>query len=331
MPVSNPAIETKRANFPEGFSLPPVEYQPMPFMDEYLYEMGVNDKSHDYVRKVKVGLAYFATFCSKINVAHPGQVERAHLLQFQGWLGQQGWKKSYQIQQLKYIRAWFNWMEEVRYNPENPWYRIRVGRVEKVPNPLSDDELATLFEAHRQDAFKLPPFRYHRREVILTLLYAWGLRIHELHALNTANMDVRLDFVRCINKGGTSKTLPYGPALKSVYLRWASVRSKYAQVGEDALIIDDTGSRLSIQRTRAIVVDLGARCGMDIHPHQLRDTCGTHLLDSDMELERVQRILGHSTVNQTLAYSRVNDRKVKEAHERAMTPRLQVLLPDVPF
>lgn len=330
MTVSSP-VPSRRHNFPEGFSLPPVDWQPMPFMEEYLFELNVNGKARDYTRKVKVGLAYFATFCRRLSIEHPEQVERSHLLQFQAWVGQQPWKKSYEIQQLKYVRAWFNWMEEVRYNLDNPWYRIRVGNVTKEPNPLSDDELSMLFQAHRQDAFKLPPFHYHRREVILTLLYVWGLRIHELHALNVTNMDVRLDFVRAINKGGGHKTLPYGAGTKAVYVRWSSARSKYAKVGEDALIIDQEGGRLSIQRLRSIVVDLGARCGMDIHPHQLRDTCGTHLLDSDMEAERVQKVLGHSTLSQTLTYSRVNDRKVAEAHDRAMSPRLRDLLPDVPF
>lgn len=325
------AMTTRRANFPEGFSHPPVEYVAMPFMDEYLFEKRVEGRDAQYLRHVKVGLAYFSKFCAAHSIEHPEQVLRHHLLQFQAWVGQQDWMKSYQIQQMKHVRAWFNWMEHVDYNPNNPWYRIKVGSVAKEPNPLSDDELTMLFQAHRQDAFKVPPFHYHRREVILTLLYAWGLRIHELHALNMANMDVRLDFVRCINKGGGSKTLPYSPELKAVILRWSSARSKHGKVGEDALIVDSNGTRLSIQRIRAIVVDLGTRCGLDIHPHQLRDTAGTHMLDSDMEVERVQKVLGHSQLAQTLAYSKVNDRKVKEAHERAMGPRLRNLLPDVPF
>lgn len=304
-------------------------------MDEYLLELDNIGRKTDYTRKVKAGLSYFTTFLRNAGVDHPDQIERAHLLQFQAWLGRQDWKRSYQNQQMKYVRGWLNWMEAVHYlTEENPWYRIRVGQVGKVPNPLSDDEIAMLFDAHRQDAFRIPPFHYHRREIIMTLLYAWGLRIHELQSLNMTAMDTRLDYVTCINKGGRNKHLPYDDVLKQVFVRYSTVRSKYARLGEDALIIDNTGKRLSINRIRQIVVELGERCGLDIHPHQLRDTAGTHLLDDDVPVERVMKILGHTRREQTLAYARVNDHKVAESHRKSMSPRLRKLLAreiNVPF
>jgi site-specific recombinase XerD len=306
---------------------PAIEWDPLPYMQEFLNELEGQLRSPDYVRKVKLGLAHFALFCREERITHPEELKRDHLLRFQSKVNRNpDWTKSYQQQLMKYLRSWVNWLEEVRYITESPWYRIRVGRVEKKPNPLSDDEVDSLFDAHRRQAFSISPFAFHRRETILTLLYSWGLRIHELRALNVSSMDLRLDYVTAPNKGGGTKSLPYPEVMKQVMRRWFAVRSRYAAIGEDALLIDQQGSRLSTDMVYKIITELGKRAGISVHPHQLRDTCGTHLLDSDVEVERVMRIMGHTNVRQTLAYSKVNNRKVAEAHDRAMTPRIERLL-----
>ena len=309
------------------FGRPPIDWTPLPHMQEYLNELEAQLKSPDYIRKVKLGLSHFALFCQQSGILDPQDVTRDHLLRFQSWVNRhEDWKRSYQQQLMKYVRGWINWLENVRYISENPWYHIKIGRTEKTPKPLTDEETMLLFEAHRRQAFVNTPFVFHRREVILTLLYGWGLRLHELIALNLANMDMRLDYVTAINKGGTTKSLPYGDTIKQVIRRWLPLRGRYAVVGEDALLIDQQGKRMSGDMVYKTVTDLGKRAGVSVHPHQLRDTCGTHLLDSDVEVERVMKILGHTNVKQTLAYSKVNNHKVAEAHERAMTPRLNSLL-----
>lgn len=309
------------------FGVDPIPWEPLPYMEEYLNELEGQLRAPSYIEKVKLGLAHFSQFCIGEVVAHPAQITRDHLLRFQAVVNRNSeWAKSYKQQLLKYVRGWMNWLARVGYITQSPWREIRIGRVEKKPNPLSDDEVASLFEAHRRQAFQIQPFAFHRREVILTLLYAWGLRVHELLALNVTNVDVRLDFVTAINKGGGSKSLPYAPSMKRVIQRYLPLRARVAVMGEDALLIDQQGRRLSTDMVYKIITELGKRAGVSVHPHQLRDTCGTHLLDSDVEVERVMQILGHSNIKQTLAYSRVNNHKVAEAHARAMNPRLDKLL-----
>jgi len=309
------------------FSNPPIEWNPLPYMNEYLNELEAQLRSPDYIRKVKLGLAHFAIFCDDNEVSHPEQLTRDHILRFQSKVNRnEEWTLGYRYQLLKYLRGWINWLERLNYITGSPWFSIKVGSVQKDPNPLTDDEIALLFETHRKQAFHLPPFVFHRREVMLTLLYAWGLRMHEMLALNVANMDLRLDYVTAINKGGSTKSLPYPTTMKQVVQRYFPLRARYAVLGEDAFLIDQGGNRLSRDNAYKILTGLGKRAGVNFHPHQLRDTCGTHLLDSDVEVERVMRILGHSNVRQTLAYSRVHNHKIAEAHERAMVPRLEKLL-----
>lgn len=308
-----------------------LDFQPMMYMGEYLEQLTAEDRNPDYIRTVRNGLHHFAEFLRSENIISPEEITRLHLVRFQARCNERvtsgQWTKSYSIQVLKKARAWINWLCEVPYISTNPWQAIKVGAVKKQPKPLADDDLRELFQAHSREAFQMDPFLFHRREVILTLLYAWGLRINELAALTVTAMDQRNDFVAAKNKSsdGARKTQPYTPEIKRVVARWLAVRSKYATPGVDALLITTSGTELSIPKIRATVTDLGSGVGIKVNPHRLRDTIGTNMLDDDVPVERVQLLFGHSDKEMTLAYARVNDRKVFESVEEHTDPRLRSL------
>ena len=304
-------------------------WMPLPYMEEYLDNLRADGRSPAYIRSVKIGLTRLALFLVKEEgTRHPDEITRAHILRYQVHLQrlEPALSIAYRQQMLVYARGWINWLDEMQHIDGNPWMRIRIGRVAKKPKPLEDDEIAALFAAHRQQAFSMPPFFFHRREVILTLLLGWGLRIHELQALNVLQMDLRVDWVTARNKGGGTKVLPYADVMKGVVLRYLNHRGKHGLVGEDALLIDQNGKRLSHDMIYKTVVELGIRAGVEINPHRLRDTFGTKMLDEDVPVERIMKIFGHSQRAQTLAYSRVNEPKVKESHDDVMQPLLSMLL-----
>lgn len=308
------------------------EWDPLPHMDEYLEQMRIEERSEEYLRPVKAGLSHFADFCHTQGVVHPEELNRTHILHFQAHLQKivkadgEPYSPRYRQQILKYVRTWVNWLIDVGHIENTPWVRIKIGSTKKTPNPLEDEQVAQLFAAHRHTMRVVNPFEFHRREVILTLLFGWGLRVHELLALNASQMDARLEWVTVANKGGGTKTLPYSPELKAVVLRYLRVRPSRAVPGEDALVIGLEGQRLSYSSVRNIVADLGQQAGFKLHPHMLRDTMGTIMLDHDVELERVMKMLGHTQSATTLGYARVNDKKVGESHTRVMTPLLRQLL-----
>ena len=303
-------------------------------MEEYLENLELDGISKQYRLMARTALSRFARFAKTMGVTEPDEIQRTHIVHFQEFLRQERWGDnndqplavSTQQQQMKYLRTWINWCEDLGYLSTSPWVRIKIGRQRKKPKPLEEDEVAALFGAHTRQAFSIPPFRFHRREVILTLLYGWGLRINELQALNVSNLDLRLDYVTVRNKGGGTKTLPYNAEMKQVVQRWLRQRAKHAIVGDDALVIDQQGKRLSIQMMRNIITDLGASAGVAVNPHRLRDTFGTTMLDNDVPVERIMAMMGHTQRSQTMAYSRLNDHKVKESHDEVMTPILNDLL-----
>lgn len=315
----------------------PLAWKPLPYMEEWLENLAAEEISAGYIGAARTGMARFAIFAAEEGIKHPDEITRAHILRFQAHLI--GLRKengeplslTYRQQLMKYTRNWINWLVDVEHIETNPWVRIRIGRVAKKPKPLEDDEIALLFDAHKKQAFSISPFFYHRRETILVLLYAWGLRISELQSLTVASMDMRLDWVTVRNKGrqgggNTQKVLPYGTEMQQVVQRWLVHRAKHAVPGEDALIIDQFGKPLTIHMVRKIVTECGARAGITVNPHRLRDSFGTTMLDHDVEVERIMKIMGHTQRSQTLAYARVNDHKVAESHNRVMNPLIHRLL-----
>lgn len=320
-----------------GKSPTPLPWTPLPHMQEWLDNLVAEEVTEGYIKPARVGMAHFAAFAAAEGIRHPDEITRHHILRFQTHLTtitkQNGEPLSlaYRKQLMKYVRNWINWLAAVEHIETNPWVRIKVGRVDKKPKPLEDDEIALLFDSHRQQAFSITPFYYHRRETMLVLLYGWGLRLHELQSLTVAAMDMRLDYVTVRNKSrqgssNSTKVLPYAAAMKDVVQRWLRVRATHALVGEDALFIDQNGRPLSAHSMRKIITDLGRRAGIQINPHRLRDSFGTTMLDNDVPVEQIMKMMGHTQRSQTLAYARVNDRKVKESHDQVVNPLINKLL-----
>jgi site-specific recombinase XerD len=309
---------------------PAVAFRPMPYMEEFLEEKAGDLLSDSYIRQIRRALAYFSDFCASEDVRAPEEITRLTILRFKRWVIDQGWKKTYTLQQLKYVRVWINWLVATHRLPTTPWVEIRVGAIPKKPKPLDRTELGLLFAAHSRQMLALEPFAWHRRDVILVLLCAWGLRIHELAALNVANVDVRLDVVTAINKGqhgGGTKDMPYDDTLKGVVVRYLQVRARYAKVGEDALLINDRGDRLSTDRIYQIFKALADKAGVDVNPHRMRDTFATLMNDGGVPIEYLQQMMGHSNRSQTMSYTKINNPVLAAAHQKAMNPVLHTLAP----
>lgn len=324
-----------------GKSPTPLPWEPLPHMQEFLDNLWALGKNENYVRGVQIALAYFGQFSKGEGLKHPDEIQRHHLLRFQVYMGEQTNRSpvrvgqplslAYRLQLLKYIRSWVNWLVALGYVTHDPWVNIPINRPKKLPRPLDDDEIHQLFDAHTKQAFSVSPFYYHRREVILVLLYGWGLRLHELAALTKTGMDVRQDYVTSINKRsnmGTNdrKVLPYSSEMKRTVEKWMVWRAKHAVPHIDALLITKYGEPLSTNSIYKIIVELGERAGVSINPHRLRDSFATTMLDNDVEVERVMLMMGHTKREQTMAYAKVNDHRLKSSHDQAMDPVLKKLL-----
>jgi site-specific recombinase XerD len=148
---------------------------------------------------------------------------------------------------------------------------------------------------------------------VIELLYGSGLRVGELCSLDIDSVDVKRLAVTVMGKGSKERRVPVSePAL--VALRaWAALRHEVvADASMVALFVNTRGKRLSTRDVRRII---DARSSSPTHPHALRHTFATHLLDNGADLRAVQELLGHSDVGTTQRYTHVSKERLKAAYE----------------
>lgn len=312
----------------------PLKYTLLPYMAEYLESIKQDGEVTPYGMAIRVGLARFCIFAETENLTHPDQIERRHLIRFQTYLKTATKESgeiistSYQQQILKALRAYLGWMKKTGYMDVNPWEGAGIKIQPNITRPdvLSGEELERLFEAHKQQAFTISPFYYHRREALLVLLAGWGLSMGEIGGVTVTSMDMRLEWVTVNGHSGRSKTLPYSEEMKLSMQRWLRVRAAKAKPGADAFLIDKEGNQLSEAMMRKILAELGQRAGVNLTVRRMRGTFGSTLLEQGVDIGQVMKMMGHSSREHTKAYRVNGDAAVKEAHNAVIDPMLNNLL-----
>ncbi len=160
-----------------------------------------------------------------------------------------------------------------------------------------------------------------RDRAILELLYASGIRVSEVVGIEVANLDLDDQTVRVFGKGAKERMVVMGkPAVKAVERYMQESRPRLAQKPETALFLNRDGGRLSQRAVQIMVRHYATEAGIEkaVHPHLLRHTFATHLLEGGAELHVVQTLLGHANVNTTQIYTHVTDYAKRKAIEESL-------------
>ena len=161
----------------------------------------------------------------------------------------------------------------------------------------------------------------------LELLYVLGLRRAECCALDLEALDLGAETLFVAGKNGDERLLPVGPTLERT--AWRYLRVSRPQLlpaaGEKALVLGNEGQRLTFSGLAYIAKKYGARLGLRLSPHHYRHACATHLVEAGMELEQIQRLLGHRRIDSTERYAKILGREVRRefvrSHPRARASR----------
>ncbi|MBA2637716.1 MAG: tyrosine-type recombinase/integrase, partial [Solirubrobacterales bacterium] len=159
-----------------------------------------------------------------------------------------------------------------------------------------------------------------RDRALFELAYAAGLRAEELVDLDVTSLDHDAEEVRVEGKGNRTRVVPVGePALRAL-ARWlAQGRPALCRGETAALFVSKSGRRLSTSDVRRRVAGWGRRAALSggVHPHALRHSFATHLLDGGADLRAIQELLGHSSISTTQIYTRVESARLKSQYARA--------------
>ncbi|MCG8457325.1 MAG: tyrosine recombinase XerC [Holophagales bacterium] len=258
------------------------------------------------------------------NALAPEHVDTASVRAFLGSMTREGLAKRSQARALSAVRSLFRWACREGLLPNNPAAAVRTPKLEKtLPHHLRPGEVENLIEARIEEG----PFAA-RDTAIVELLYATGLRVGELVSLDWADLDFDARVLRVLGKGGKERMVPFGrPAAEALRLwrdAWGEVRDR-SRPGEDGdpVFLNQRGARLGDRSVRRILEKLAIAAGSQehVHPHVLRHTFATHLLEEGADLRTIQELLGHSSLATTQRYTHVDiDRLLavyRQSHPRA--------------
>jgi integrase/recombinase XerC len=197
----------------------------------------------------------------------------------------------------------------------DPCVGLRAPRSPKrLPDALSPDEAQRLLEAPGDQVLRL------RDRAMLELLYSSGLRLSELAALDWPMLDFDQGTVRVLGKGGRTRVVPVGrPALQALRT-WRERRQALQPDHRDAAVfISRSGKRLSARsiQVRAHRLGLERGIGVRVHPHMLRHSFASHLLQSSGDLRAVQELLGHASIATTQVYTHLDFQHLAKVYDAA--------------
>lgn len=224
------------------------------------------------------------------------------------------------------LRAFYRFLMKRGSITVNPAAALRLPKLaRKLPRFLSVEDATALVNApldgHGEEASH--PLLEVRNRAMLELLYGAGLRVSELATLTLARLELGSAEVRVYGKGSKERVLPLGaPAIRALedYLRVRDqFRGKSSAPQPETVFLGRHGTRLSVRQIEQWVKRYGrvALGRPDLHPHALRHTCATHLLDAGADLRGIQEFLGHASLSTTQRYTHVSIDRLFEAYARA--------------
>jgi site-specific recombinase XerD len=260
----------------------------------------------------------FAGWAGRGGIDAPEQVTRLLLRRYVAHLTTRRFAKRTIARKVAALRRYFRWLRRSGAISVDPTASLHAPAGEgRLPRVLAAREVAHLLDAPRpQDE---PEWRAARDDAVLELLYGSGLRVSELCQLDVDSVDLRAATVVVWGKGSKQRRLPLSDAAGDALAAWLPMRGDVLadEVGP-ALFGNERGKRITPRDVRRIV---DRRAQSPTHPHALRHSFATHLLDGGADLRAVQELLGHADVATTQRYTHVSTERLRavyaEAHPRA--------------
>lgn len=259
----------------------------------------------------------FAEWMANAGSDRPGRVTRSHVRRYVASLASRDYARRSIARKAAALRRYFAWAVEEGRVETDPTIGLHVTAGHgRLPRVLDDRELEGLLDASPHD--DEPPWRWRRDNAVLEILYGSGVRVSELCSLDREQ--VRLDQAALVvwGKGGKERRVPLGELATEALAAWLAIRHQVVppEAGE-AVFANERGKRLTPRDVRRI---LDRRATAPTHPHALRHTFATHLLDGGADLRAVQELLGHSDVATTQRYTHVSRERLRAAY-RTSHPR----------
>lgn len=252
-------------------------------------------------------------FCERRRIADWQSLDAAHVRLYVGELRQAGLSGRSIQRHLSAARSFYRYLLRERIVTRDPAAGLKAPRsARRLPKSLSPDEAARLVEIAAEDKSA------RRDRALLELLYSSGLRLGELCGLDLEDLPGD-GTVRVTGKGGKVRVVPIGAAAQAAMEQWLPDRMQWARPGEAAVFLSSRGRRLGGREVQRVVARRARAQGITqpVHPHMLRHSFASHVLESSGDLRAVQEMLGHASIATTQVYTHLDFQHLAKVYDQA--------------
>jgi integrase/recombinase XerC len=253
------------------------------------------------------------TYCEREKIAEWNALQARHLRQLVGELHRQGQSSRSLARLLSSVRGLYRYLNQEGLCQHDPATGLSAPKGERrLPKLLDTDRAMQLLDGGVED-----DFIGLRDQAMLELFYSSGLRLSELVSLNLDQLDLPAGMVRVLGKGNKVRELPVGRKAREALQAWLPVRA-LANPADGAVFIGQQGRRLGARAVQVRVRQAGVReLGQHLHPHMLRHSFASHLLESSQDLRSVQELLGHADIGTTQIYTHLDFQHLAKVYDQA--------------
>lgn len=291
-------------------------------LDSFSVYLEIKNSSDLTISAYQTDLIQFLEFSShelgiEIEILDINVIDKLIIRNYIGLMTENKLSRKSIARKIAAIRSFFKFLCREGVLVQSPALKIITPKVARnLPRYLFQEHMDKLLEVANLDSIS-----GLRDQVIVELLYGSGLRVSELVSLNKRDIDLSSSLIRVIGKGGKERIVPLtDPAGKAINEYLLQRKDE-----EEALILNYQETRLSSRSVRRILdkIEKKAKLNQHVHPHMLRHTFATHLLDGGADLRSVQELLGHKKLSSTQIYTHLTREKLRNVYSKAH-PRAKI-------
>ena len=290
-----------------------------PFLEKFLHYLQYEKQfSPHTIENYNIDLVKIIRFFDSLAIHDWNNVEEGHI---RAWLSlQRSQKISTRTlnRQLAALRSFYRYLIKEGELVDNKAQRIiSLKSSASLPKALDVDQMSTLLDFDAKTNLEI------RDIAILELLYSSGLRVSEIASLNIEDIDLSSRQLTVTGKGKKMRVALIGSHAAIALTKWLELRKVMTDPNEKSVFLNKEGQRLSVRSIQNRLYQFGLKQGIAVrvHPHQIRHSFASHLLESSNDLRAVQELLGHSNLSTTQIYTKVNFQHLAnvydECHPRA--------------
>ncbi|GMQ84189.1 MAG: tyrosine recombinase XerC [Gammaproteobacteria bacterium] len=253
-------------------------------------------------------------FCDEQGISRWRELHPQQVRAFSAQLHRQGLGGRSIQRKLSALRSFCRHLIRQGVLNHNPAQDIRAPKTpHRLPHSLDVDRIQSLLDN------KTDNWLAQRDLAMMELMYSSGLRLAELVGLDLQQLDLRQGEARVLGKGRKTRIVPIGRKAVGVLRAWLTTRAIHCAEDESALFINRTGTRLGPRSVQQRMHRWALQQGLDsrLHPHALRHSFATHILESSGDLRAVQELLGHANLSTTQVYTHLDFQHLAQVYDKA--------------